>query len=83
MEWEAFKFIWTTVLTVGMAIIGFIWKNLVDKVEKVHDRAENLEKELTKVKVDYVQKEEINRIENRIDTRFVEMKEFILQIVRK
>ena len=83
MEWEAFKFIWTTVLTVGMAIIGFIWKNLVDKVEKAHDRTENLEKELTKVKVEYVQKEEINRIESRIDTRFVEMKEFILQIVRK
>ena len=83
MEWEAFKFIWTTVLTVGMGVIGFIWKNLMDKVEKGHEKTDALERELTKVKVDYVQKEEINRIENRIDTRFVEMKEFILQIVRK
>lgn len=83
MEWEAFKFIWTTVLTLGMGVIGFIWKNLMEKVDKAHDKTENLERELTKVKVEYVQKEEINRIENRIDTRFVEMKEFILQIVRK
>lgn len=83
MEWEAFKFLWTTVLTIGMGVIGFIWKSLIDKVHKTENELANLSKELTKVKVDYVQKEEINRIEGRIDTRFNEMKEFILQIVRK
>jgi hypothetical protein len=38
---------------------------------------------LTKVKVEYVQKEEIHRIEARIDQRFSEMKEFFTEIVRK
>jgi len=83
MEWDMFKFIWSTVLTIGMAVVGFIWKIIADKVEKGHQDIDALEKELMKVKVDYVQKEEINRIEARLDSRFSEMKELILQLVRK
>ena len=61
---------------------GFLWNNLMEKHKNSNEQISDLQKEVTKVKVEYVQKEEIHRIEQRIDNRFAEMKEFFSHVVR-
>jgi Tfp pilus assembly protein PilO len=83
MEWDLIKLVWSSVLTIVVAIFGMLWRSMVEKLQDSHEKLNILERELTKVKVEYVQKEEIHRIESRIDQRFSEMKEFFTEIVRK
>ena len=83
MEWDLLKLIWSSALTIVVAIFGMLWRGMMEKLQDNHEKLNTLDKELTKVKVEYVQKEEIHRIESRIDQRFSEMKEFFTEIVRK
>jgi Tfp pilus assembly protein PilO len=83
MEWDLIKLVWSSVLTIVVAIFGMLWRSMVEKLQDSHEKLNIIERELTKVKVEYVQKEEIHRIEARIDQRFSEMKEFFTEIVRK
>jgi Tfp pilus assembly protein PilO len=83
MEWDLIKLVWSSVVTIVVAIFGMLWRSMVEKLQDNHEKLNILERELTKVKVEYVQKEEIHRIESRIDQRFSEMKEFFTEIVRK
>lgn len=83
MEWDLVKLIWSSVLTIAVAVFGMLWRNLMEKINDNTQMLKHIDNELTKVKVDYVQKEEIHRIETRIDQRFSEMKEFFTEIIRK
>lgn len=83
MEWDIIKLIWSSVLTIAVAVFGMIWRNMMEKISDNHEMIKRIDSELTKVKVEYVQKEEIHRIEARIDQRFSEMKEFFTEIIRK
>lgn len=60
-----------------------LWRGMMEKIAEGHEKLNTLDKELTKVKVEYVQKAEIHRIESRIDQRFSEMKDFFTEIIRK
>lgn len=83
MEWEVFKLIWSSAVTIAVAIFAAAWKVVMDKVQELQNKADAFQKELQRVQVTYVQKEEIHRIESRIDQRFSEMKEFFSEIMRK
>lgn len=83
MEWELIKLVWSSVLTISVAVIGMLWRNLMEKIADTHSMLQRIDTELNRVKVEYVQKEEIHRIESRIDQRFSEMKEFFTEIIRK
>lgn len=82
MEFEMLKLIWNSALTVVAAIGALLWKSVSDKIDTYGKKTEEVQSELVKVKVDYVQKNELHRIEERIDKRFEEMKQFFSNIVR-
>lgn len=81
MDVESFKLIWNAALTIGGAVIAYFYNEITKKYEKVFDKAEKLQHEINTVKLQYVEKSEIQRIEQRIDARFLEMREFITQIL--
>ncbi len=83
MEWEFLKLLWSSVLTLSVAAIGGLWKIGMEKVNDLTHKAEEIQKELQRVQINYVQKEEIHRIESRIDQRFSEMKDFFSQVVQR
>lgn len=83
MEWEFLKLLWSSVLTLSVAAIGGLWKIGMEKVNDLTHKAEEIQKELQRVQITYVQKEEIHRIESRIDQRFSEMKDFFSQVVHR
>lgn len=83
MEWDLFRLVWSSILTVAVAVIGGLWKIIMDKVHDLQQKADEIQRELQRVQVNYVQKEEIHRIESRIDQRFGEMKEFFSQLMRR
>lgn len=83
MEWELFRLVWSSILTIAVAVIAGLWKIIMDKVHDLQSKAEELQRDLQKVQVTYVQKEEIHRIESRIDQRFSEMKEFFSQLIHR
>jgi Tfp pilus assembly protein PilO len=83
MEWDLFRLVWSSILTVAVAVIGGLWKIIMDKVHDLQQKAEEIQRELHKVQVTSVQKEEIHRIESRIDQRFTEMKEFFSQLLHR
>lgn len=81
MEWEAIKLIWNAALTIGGGLIAYFYNEIVKKLDKAQEKIEKLQAEINAVKLQYVEKSEIQRIEQRIDTRFLEMREFITQIL--
>ncbi len=83
MEWDLLKLVWSSALTIVVAIFGMLWRGMMEKLQDNQEKLNTIDKELTKVKVEYVQKEEIHRIESRIDQRFNEMKDFFTEIFRK
>lgn len=80
-EIEIVKLIWNALLTVGGGLVIYFYNDIVKKSEKLNNKVEELQKELNAVKIEYVEKSEIQRIEQRIDSRFMEMREFIVQIL--
>lgn len=83
MDLDFFRLVWSSILTIAVAIIGGLWKLIMDKVHDVQQKAEELQKEIHNVQINYVQKQDIHRIEARIDQRFNEMKDFFSQLVKR
>jgi predicted Holliday junction resolvase-like endonuclease len=83
MEWELFRLVWSSIVTIAIAVIAGLWKIIMDKVSDLQQKVEETQRELNRVQVTYVQKEEIHRIESRIDQRFSEMKEFFSQLIHR
>lgn len=83
MEWDAIKLIWNAALTIGGGLVAYFYSDIMKKLQKSDERTEKLQNELNDVKLKYVEKSEIERIEKRIDTRFLEMREFITQIMHR
>jgi Tfp pilus assembly protein PilN len=81
MEWQVFEFVWKVGLSVGAFIVAFVWKTLMEKVEALQKSNAVLESELNKVKREYVEKAEMERIEHRIDRKFDEMKEYFSMVL--
>lgn len=75
--------VWNAFLTLAVVIGGGMWTVLYQKSEKLQDRHEQLKDEVSKVKTEYVHKEEISRVEHRIDRKFDELKEFFMELSRK
>jgi hypothetical protein len=81
MEWVTLEFIWKTVLTAGLASGGYIYRSFVEQIEGLKRDNKELRQSLHNVQINYVQKNEIERIEERIDVRFFEMREFFTTIL--
>jgi septation ring formation regulator EzrA len=92
MEWEVIKTLWNFALTACAGLIVYFYNNVVEKQKELHKRTEDLhehltdktdqlQKEIHTVKLDYVAKSEILRIEQRIDTRFNEMQTFLTTVL--
>jgi hypothetical protein len=83
MEWETIKFIWTTVLTLAVAIGGALWQLALKKMDQLENSNKVLEQRIHDVQLEYVKKNEIEKIESRIDRRFDEMRDFFLKIMEQ
>ena len=83
MEWSAITLLWNTFLTVSAFLLGIIWKNLMDRVEAAEKQGQELQHEINKVEIDYVERSEIARIEDRIDNRFDQIQTFFISILEK
>lgn len=81
MEWITLEFFWKSVITVGVAAGGFIYRNIMDKFESLSKDNRDIREQLHHVQLQYVRKDEIQRIEERIDVRFIEMREFFTTIL--
>lgn len=87
MEWELAKLVWTSLMTLAVAIGGGLWKIVNDKIVdlkkelvEVNDRMHKAANKLHEVQLTYVQKTEMAAIEQRIDKRFEEMRDFFIAI---
>ena len=81
MEWVTLEFIWKSVMTVGIAAVGFVYRDIMAKFEALEKASKENRDELHRVQINYVHKDEIKRIEERIDVRFGEMREFFTTIL--
>lgn len=79
MEVDMLKFVWNAVLTLLVALGGAIWKQMDRKFEILEGKVEENSKQLSKVREEYVHKEELKDWKNEILKRFDKLEDHLLK----
>ncbi len=70
-------------LTMSALLAAYAYKQGQKRMDKLETTQEQLTKDLNNVKLQYLEKTEIEKIEARIDKRFDEMRDLVLTLVNK
>ncbi len=69
--------------TLLLAVAGWAYKQGNKRMDKLETQHERVTEELNQVKLQYLEKAEIEKIESRIDKRFDEMRALVLSLIEK
>lgn len=69
--------------TLLLGVAGWAYKQGTKRMDKLETQYEEMAKELNQVKLQYLEKAEIEKIETRIDKRFDEMRALVLSLIEK
>ena len=84
IEWfPIVKDLLIVIYTLVLGVAGYAYKQGQKQMERLENRQDELTKELNNVKLQYLEKTEIEKIETRIDKRFDEMRELVLSLIEK
>ena len=79
---DLIKVLWMIFISVIVPIAGTAWKHGNDRLKDIETKHDLLTKEINDVKLQYLEKAEIEKIEARIDKRFDEMRELLLELIK-
>ena len=84
IEWfPVVKDLLIAIYTLVLGIAAYAYRQGQKQMERLENRQDELTKELNTVKLKYLEKTEIEKIETRIDKRFDEMRELVLSLIEK
>lgn len=84
IEWfPIVKDLLIAIYTLIVGVAAYAYKQGQKRMDKLEASNEMLTKDLNNVKLQYLEKTEIEKIESRIDRRFDEMRVLVLSLIEK
>jgi|688.fasta_scaffold483809_3 hypothetical protein len=79
---DLIKVLWMFITAFFIPLAAWAWNHITERINLSQEKYDILTKELHDVKLQYLEKAEIEKIEARIDKRFDEMRELLLELIK-